>query len=305
MWYQTKNLELPNRQQVSALAISRDGLCLVAGDKAGCVHLFDCESEEWMGHREHRWAVVDVAISGDNAAVASVAKGQKRARGKSELASWCLDTEQVVVRPNRPGMTYRCPRFLNGSSQFAVKCGEIGIYDPVTGGNGQVIPEQTTGDVFAIAPDGNQLAFAARTGRIHVWPLAEWDDHPVAKLVSGFAEVEQLTFSGDGSLLLCLDEAGILRIYDFTAGELRTEAESPFLDTVACGWIPSLDGWAVVDDSSEVWRITGIGETQPLVERLLRHSVSVAAVCSATDRLAIAVGSRIRLFEIPSISDKA
>lgn len=209
MWKRTKTLELPNRKEVSALAISADGTQLVAGDKAGGVHLLDLETDEWTGHHEHHWAVVDVAVSGDGAAVASVARGQRRARGKSELASWCVASGQVVVRPNRPGMAYRCPRFLNDGSRFAVKCGEIGIYDPVTGGNGESIPEQTTGDLFAIAPDGLQLAFAARTGRIHVWQLWEQLDQPAAKLESdSFAEVGQLAFSDDGCLLLSLDDAG-------------------------------------------------------------------------------------------------
>lgn len=150
MWKRTKNLELPNRKEVSALAISVDGTRLVAGDKAGGVHLLDLETDGWTGHCGHHWAVVDVAMSGDGAAVASVARGQKRARRKSELASWCVDSGQVVVRPNRPGLVCRCPRFLNEDNQFAVKSGEIGVYDTVTGGNGQSIPEQTTGDLFAI-----------------------------------------------------------------------------------------------------------------------------------------------------------
>lgn len=303
MWTQMMTVNLPNQRKASALTISADGTQLVAGDKTGGVHLFDLQSDEWTGHNKHRWAVVDVAMSADGAAVASVARGQKRAKGKSELASWCIESSQVVVRPNRPAMAYRCPRFFNEDRRFAVKCGEIGIYDPVTGANGQSIPEQTTGDLFEISPDGSQLAFAARSGPIHIWQLGKQHDHPSATLESdNFAVVVHLAFSDDGCLLLNLDDAGTLRIHDLATGELHAATDTPFDRAVTCGWIPSLNAWVFVDDNSQLWQVTPNGESKPHGDRLFKGNVTAVTVSSTNEQLALATGSRINLFQLEPIT---
>ncbi len=308
MWTTIKTLEIPKRKRVTALALSNDGLWLVVGDGTGAVHLYDLEGKEVYGHSNHHWGIAAVAISDDNAAIVSVAQGQKRARNKSELATWRIETDDVVVRYNRPNQRYRCPRFLNGDYRFAVKYVEIGIYDPVTGGNGALIPEQSNGDVFAVSPDGKRLVFAMKYDSLHVWSLAEEVDCQERELEGHWcADVEHIAFSGDGSLLVTLDNKGGLRICNFETGDLRAEGFVPFYgDVLCCGWMPSLQGWLLVDETSRSWQLGTDGEMHPLSEPLQKGGATSAAICSGSEL--VATGSRygkVSVYRAESVAPQA
>jgi len=301
MWSEVENLEAPKRRRVTALAVSTDGTRLVMGDRNGNVNLYNVETDGWMGYWPHDWAVTEVAISDNNAAIVSIAEGRVGARKKSELAYWRIEDDKERVWKNRPGLRYHCPRFLNGDSTFVAKHGSVRIYDAVTGGNGKSIREQGTGNMFAISPNGKQLVLATEYAPLHVWSVTgeanrlerELQDHHCA-------DVQHIAFSGDGSLLVTLDNEGRLRIYDFKKRNLRAEGLVQFDgDALCCGWISSLHGWVLVDKTSQTWQLTTDGEMQPLGDPCQDRGATSAAICSGSEL--VAVGSQYGKISIRQI----
>lgn len=283
-------LRTPNQHAVSALALSDDGSKLVTGDAKGGVHLWNLADKERIEHGKHHWAVVDVAISADNSAVASLSGSQRGTKSQSELACWCLESGEVVLRRNRPNMRYRCLKSLSDGHMFAVKHGHIAIYDGITGENGGLINEQTTGDEFTISPDGASLVFGTQPGPLHVWTLGTKvnSETPDRKLIGHhYAQVDLLAFSEDGSLLATLDQQGELRIWDFLTGKTLAERMVDFDRAMCCGWISSRGEWLLVDDTSQTWRLTPAGELYEVGDQLQEGGLTAAAICCESELVAL------------------
>jgi WD40 repeat protein len=278
--------------QVSALALSRDGGTLVSGGYDHLVKVWDLASgKNWLTLQGHLTAVFSVAISPDGKLIASGESQQIRlwdiADGRQHIHARRLEGHDQAV--------YALAFSPDGGTLASASAeGTINLWEVATGRQVKTLKvPQERWKVLAYSPDGRTLAAGGLDQGLVCWDTASWTirhrtppENPLA--------VTALAFSRDGQrLVVALGYA--VRMIDVARGkELRTfEDQKAGIGAVAL----SPDDQTV---AASCWMIklwnADTGREKPL--HLLGHRAGVESVAFSPDGALLATSSYDRTIKL-------
>ena len=175
---------ITSAEELDTVAFSPDGKTLAVGVSVGTVRLYDLATGRL---RTTTSAVPGVAANGGHVAVRSLA-----------------------FSPNGEILA------VGGGLR-----GDVGLYDPATGGLRTTLTVAGGVDAVAFSPDGDTLAVGA--GAVRLYDLATGRLSTTLTDTAGFTNgaVTTIAFSPDASFLAAGTQNGTLLLFDLTTGHLR------------------------------------------------------------------------------------
>jgi WD40 repeat protein len=207
--------------EISSLAVSPDGSLLATGTRAGVVQLWRTADRgmisQWQAHTE---LVTALAFSPDSQALLTC--GSERTVHRWLLAPSAAPT--LVSQWPGPGLVTAAACADDGrTAAFAVE-NQVELRDVNSGertaARALAFP---SGPIWSLtfAPDGRTLAGGGgRDLRVFVWALGDEPRLERSLEIGRDGAVRGLTYTADGSTLLCLETAGGLHAWDRTGEPL-------------------------------------------------------------------------------------
>ncbi|KZS80253.1 hypothetical protein B4U45_27990 [Mycobacterium persicum] len=267
---------------VTAVAFSRDGRRIIAGDDSG-VAAWNAETGQPVGEREHLRGAPDVVVSPDGTRAVALL------RDKAQVLD--AETGHPIGDPVKLiGVAYSMAISPdNARLACGRKDGTIQIWDLNTGrtvGN-FLAGHQDTVLAVAFSPDGGRIVSGSRDKTVRVWNAAT--GQPVGQQMTG-GSVLSVTFSPDGTRIASGNDEGTIQLWNADV----SQAVGPPM-TGHTGNVYSLafspDGTRIVSGGQDkTVRLWNADTAEPAGPPLVGHRWTVATVAFSPDGKRVASG---------------
>ena len=213
---------------VTSIAVSADGMNVLAGNDRGVLYWVGSEIRPFQGHSDQVLAPTSVAISADgktglSAGIDHELVPKAPATYQNKLKLWDLATQQQIrTLEGHSSEVSAVAISPNGKTALSGGRGELKLWDLATGHELHPL-EGDPGGVrsVAISPDGTTALSGAEEGKLKLWNLATGLEVHTFEGHSG--KVTSVAISPNGETALSATEEGKLKLWDLATGlEIRT-----------------------------------------------------------------------------------